>query len=863
MLECLPPVTSQGRPADFSMEKAMKPVPRNVITTLGLLLLAWPLLIASGRQNPPPDVKVIQGPQDIPAGFCSLAREGDFLVSDGRSYAVLGATPRRIITSVNYPFGQAMGSLLGFVPADGPVPAGDLNIGAPVLRIGDRTHHLGYTKMERSGDGRKNGTVSFEAAGDFEDKDGHRAAVTTRYVFDPEKSRIEISSTLTNTGPAALEGTSFSLFFDAYGRFNFSPYEEKKFPALNYRIYQKKGHFLGWLSFNPVEKEGFRHPGRLLPGKSTSLRYILLTDTDGPRLVSRIGDLLGVKTVRASVSFRDFDGPWLEFTAREALSSAMLYRTILENPAQLEFPLPPGIYRFQANFFPGSAEELVEVKPDGANAGQLRNPPLGEVEVKIQDGSGQPVPGKLTFIGLGATRSPYFRPENPVETGRGWESSKDSCFPPAEGLDVELPAGTYLATASRGPEYTIDEKVVEIVKEENQPLAFVIDRVVATPGLIALDPHMHTIMSDGTVSVSERIKAVVAEGIEVLAATDHNMITDYSGELKKLRLDGALAVLPGSEVTVSEVIHYNTYPMLIRPGEPGNGAIIALSDEAGPLFRASRAKNPGTLVEVNHPRAGELGYFNNFELEQSSAATARAALDMDFDVLEVMNGPYFYSSNQTAIQDWYHLLNRGYRYPIVGASDSHTIDRGEPGYSRTYVSYPKDLPVPLDTEALLRSIKQGRSFATNGPIIDFRVNGESGPGDICPAPAGRVDIRIGVRSAPWVAVDEVRLVLNGERRLVFPVNTPKSEVKKFDQEISLTLERDAFLCVEALGKETMFPVLQSPARNGSIRGGTLPFAITNPVFVDVDGNRKFDPALSEKIRPATESAVPGKKVPRL
>ncbi len=126
-----------------------------------------------------------------------------------------------------------------------------------------------------------------------------------------------------------------------------------------------------------------------------------------------------------------------------------------------------------------------------------------------------------------------------------------------------------------------------------------------------------------------------------------------------------------------------------------------------------------------------------------------------------------------------------------------------------------------------------------------------------------MDIQIGVRSAPWIAVDEVRLVLNGERRIVFPVGAPKGEVDKFEQRIGLTLQRDTFLCVEALGKTTMFPVLQSPARNGSVKGGTLPFAITNPVFVDVDGNLKFDPVLPEKIRPAAESAGPIKKVPRL
>jgi hypothetical protein len=830
---------------------------------IALLTVFLPSAAATARPPAEPAVKIVQGPQDVPDGFCSLARKGDILVFDGLNYAILGATPRQVVTSANYPYGQAMGSLLGFIPAARTAAGSDLNIGAPVLRIGNKTHHLGYSEFVQVKGAAGESQLSFEASGAYEDKEGRRAEIKSLYIFEPEKGWLEISSTLTNAGRVAFENTGYSLFFDAYGHLNFCPYDEERFPRLNYRVYQKRGHFLGWLSYNPAEKGESRFPGRLAPGESAKLRHILLADPSAEKLLSRINDILGVETVRSSVSFQDFDGPWLELVVREVMSSAVFFRAILEKPAFQEISLPAGIYRVQANFFPATVEALLEVKLDGDNTSSLRNPPLGKVPVKIRNSRGEPVLGKVTFFGLDATKSPYFRPDNPIETGRSWEGFKNSCFPPREGLNVELPVGTYLASASRGPEYSVDEKAVEIVKEENQDLVFVIDRVVDTPGLVALDPHMHTTRSDASVSVAERIKSVVAEGIEVLVATDHNTVTDYSPALKKLHLEESLAVIPGCEVTVPDVIHYNTYPMEVLPGEPGNGAIDVSADEPGPLFKASREKDPGALIQVNHPRAGNLGYFNNFELDLESAATALAPLDTSFDVLEVLNGPYFYSSNETSIEDWFHLMNRGYLYPIVGSSDSHGIDRSEPGYSRTYVYYPREAAVPLDAGALIRAIKKGRSFATNGPIIDFRVNGESGPGDLCPAAGGQVDIHIAVRSAPWVSVDEVRLVLNGERRIVFPVHAAEAEVQKFEQQIGLTLGRDAFLCVEALGSRTLFPVLESPARNGSLKGGTLPFAITNPVFVDVDGNGRYDPPAPEKIRPAAASSGPVRMVPRL
>jgi len=821
-----------------------------------LLILVRPLFPQEAFK-----IKVVQSPEDLPEGMSSLVRNGDFFLTDGKYAAVLGAGVRPITTSANYPYGQAMGSLLGFIPA-GKNISSDLNIGSPVIRIKDKTHHLGYSSIEHAKPQASGSEACFRASGRFADKEGREAAVETSYSFTPQKGRLDIVSTLTNTGESAIEELSYSLFLDTYSRFNFSPYHEKKYPGLNFRVYQKKAHCLGWINFNPVEKDEARHPGRLAPGEKCKLRYTLLVNASDTDLLQGIYQILETSAVKAAVAFKDYNGEWLELSVREALSSAVFYRSIVAQPLYLEFLLPPGVYRAQANFFPAQAEEVFEVAADGDNLCTLQSPPLGTVKIKIRDSQGESVPGKVTFLGLAPTKSPYFRPENPVETGRSWEGFKNSCFPPAEGLEVKLPVGTYLASAARGPEYSLDQKVIEVVKEENRDLVFVIDRVVETPGLIALDPHLHTTRSDGSPSVAERIKSVVAEGIEVLVATDHNTITDYGPALRKLGLTGKLAVLPGNEITTPDVIHFNAYPLEIRPDEEGNGAIHSTADEAGPLFAASRTKDPGALLQVNHPRAGYLGYFNNLDLDQESAATALPELDLGFDVLEVLNGPNFHSSNRTAIEDWFHLLNRGYYFPLVGSSDSHGIDRGEPGYSRTYVRYSGGEATELDPAALIQSLKKGRSFATNGPLIAFQVNGREAMGDTVPAKAGKADILIEVWGAGWVDIDEVKIVMNGQRRIIFPLSFAGSPVRKFKQAISLTLNEDTYFCIEVLGGKTLFPVLQTPSRTGALQDGTLPYALTNPIFVDVDGNGRFDPPLVDKIRPVPGSGLSQKRITR-
>jgi hypothetical protein len=300
---------------------------------------------------------------------------------------------------------------------------------------------------------------------------------------------------------------------------------------------------------------------------------------------------------------------------------------------------------------------------------------------------------------------------------------------------------------------------------------------------------------------------------------------------------------------VRGLIHYNTYPLTFKGDEIMNGAILAVSDSATPLFEASRQKDPGVIIQVNHPRAGTIGYFNNLELDPETAATSIDNFDTSFDVLESLNGPYAYSSNAVAIQDWLNLLNRGYYKPLVGSSDAHGIDRDEPGYSRTYVYYKGDKGRDLDTTAVLEAIQKGHSFASNSPIVELLVNESFIPGDSCSTADGKVKVYVKVQSAPWVSVDEVKILINGERKLVFPVQKENANIVKFDEDIVLSLDKDATIIAEVLGKKSLYPVVQATSRDGLPENAVLPYALTNPVFVDVDGNGVYDPPLPHKIEP--------------
>ena len=430
-------------------------------------------------------------------------------------------------------------------------------------------------------------------------------------------------------------------------------------------------------------------------------------------------------------------------------------------------------------------------------------------------------------------------------------------------LELELPVGSYLVSASRGPEHTLDQTVVEVLADQLTELRFLVERVVDTEGLVAVDPHMHTLRSDGSVTAEERVKSVVAEGVEVAVATDHFFRHDLTPAAEAVGLKDYLIVIAGSEISIRNPLDYeytldfNLYPL--GPNEDGWSAVETLSGEVAPIFEATRKRYPDALIQINHPRYSSWDYLNSYQLDPDSAATAREGFWTGFDVLEVLNGPSLRSSNNSkTIRDWLNLLARGFFFPAVASSDAHQIDTEETGYSRTYAYVTgRDLK-NIDVATIIGSLKRGRSFVTNGPIVELTVDDRYLPGDTLSAVDGEVEISIEVRAAPWISVEEVRLIVNRETVRLLPVEAPRGSVRRLQRDVRLELADDAFIVVEVTGKGSLYPVVQMRSKSGLGADAVTPYALTNPVFVDVDGNGRFDPPLPRMIdpRPADSPAAP-------
>ncbi|HSA96645.1 MAG TPA: CehA/McbA family metallohydrolase [Acidobacteriota bacterium] len=821
--------------------------------SLALVLLA--LALAGFALAVPATITIVTDTGQLPQPFARIARAGDVFASDGRYAALIAAGPRALWSAINYGHPDVTGFVAAFLPA-GRSARPDLQFGYPYLRLGGKTLVTSDASLRPEG----NAVMARSSA---LTPDGQRIDIIVRYTFAFDAGRIDVAAEVRNPGKKEIKGLSASLGANAWQSFNFSPYNAKAFPALNFRVYERPDHALAWLNPNPPETSEKPLPGALRPGQVFRLSYALFAGEAVPELLERLYRAVRQPAVRASLEIKKFEGP-AEVMVREPASGAVFFRTFLEKPVPLEIPLPAATYELKANLFPATVVKTVvasatapvakipkdpkDAKSASPNTWTIEAPAFGRVRVAVADRRSRPVPGKVSFIGLTPTAMPYFPPVNPIVSGRSWESLNNEVCPPANGLEVILPAGTYLATASRGPEFAVETRVVEVLSGEPRDLGFTIDRVLETPGLVSVDSHMHTLFSDGSVPVSGRVQSAAAEGVDVVFSADHNTVVDYRPEIARLGLAQDLAFLPGVEVTCrTGSTHMNSLPVALRPDEPNGGAISVRDETPAKLFAMAREKNPGSLIQLNHPRSGSLGYFNNYNLDPEKAAFADHLFDLGFDVMEALNGAKFDRDNRRAIEDWFHLLNRGYPIRIVAASDAHGVEGGETGYARTYVLMAEPVAGAVDEKALVAALKKGRAFISNGPIVAVKANGKATFGDLVAAKKGRVDLDITVTGAPWLDVSEVRVIVNGERQAPLPMKGADGRTVKYRGRVAVDLPSDGWIAVEVLGGRTLYPLIQQRSGDGTPEEAARPYALTNPILVDANGDGRSDPVWPEKV----------------
>jgi hypothetical protein len=481
----------------------------------------------------------------------------------------------------------------------------------------------------------------------------------------------------------------------------------------------------------------------------------------------------------------------------------------------------------------------------GANAGDsldVELPAAGEVVAAITDEKGGPIPCKVQFIGRDGAESPNFGPDSGEFAVGNLRYTPDGTFRQA------LEPGTYDLIVSYGPEYDAVFSKVTVAQGKETPLEAKLVRTVRTDGWISADFHSHASPSgDNTASQLGRVLNLLCEHVEFAPCTEHNRVDSYTPHLRRLGVEPLMATCSGMELTGRPLPlnHQNAFPLVMRPRTQDGGGPTTDDDPAIQIERLAYWDGNGEkLVQVNHPDLGWMFFDRNGDGQRDGGFSGMVR---HMDVIEVhplhtiFSPPTGESQGKTqnnTIGNWLQLLNQGHRIPGVVNTDAHYNVHGS-GWLRNYIASPTDDPARVQTPDMVRASERGRLVMSSGPFLEVKLrngSGEAGPGEDLVASGGEATLHVRVQCPNWFDVDRVQVFING--RAVDDLNFTREKdsdkfsdkVVKFDRDIPLKLDRDAHVVVATIGEHSKLgPVM------GAEHGDDKPVAVSNPIFVDVDG----------------------------
>jgi hypothetical protein len=163
--------------------------------------------------------------------------------------------------------------------------------------------------------------------------------------------------------------------------------------------------------------------------------------------------------------------------------------------------------------------------------------------------------------------------------------------------------------------------------------------------------------------------------------------------------------------------------------------------------------------------------------------------------------------------DWYRYLNSGYLVAAVGGTDKMSA-RTAVGTIRTYAQLAKD--EEFTYEGWKQAIRDARTFATYGPLLEFSVEG-AGPGSriAMDRTGGTVEVTWRLASVT-VPMSRVELIVNGEVR-----ESQKVRPDEDQGHWSVKLDRSGWLALLVRGHQPDKPEMIA--------------AHSSPVMVEVAG----------------------------
>lgn len=458
---------------------------------------------------------------------------------------------------------------------------------------------------------------------------------------------------------------------------------------------------------------------------------------------------------------------------------------------------------------------------------------MGFIHIRVHDRNGQAVAARIAVTDAkGLTRAP---PDAWIHADDGFDRHERPFeahyFHAVAEATVTVPVGAAQVEVMQGFERPLQRRNVGVVAGKTTELDASVDdgrwTVPAEGRWVSGDVHVH--MNYGGIyrsTPSHLLMQEQAEDLQVIEALLVNKEQRFPDIAFNARgLDPVSQ--PNALIVFSQEYHTSYWGHLGLLNLEGG---IILPGYAGYPDTAASSLYPSNadVADLAHAKGALVGYVHPFDtpphpLDPRERLTDELPVDVALGKVDYMEIVGF-SDHRSTADVWYRLLNLGFRLPAAGGTDAMTNFaslRGPVGMNRVYV---KVGPGGLTPAGFATALKQGRTFATNGPLLGLTLGGAEA-GDELQLVRGSVSFRARLESI--VPVDHLDLVCNGQvvRSLVRGKALAHGDFRG-----SLPVERSGWCLLRAFTDGARYPVLDNYA-----------YATTSPIYVSLRGTKRKSP----------------------
>ena len=402
---------------------------------------------------------------------------------------------------------------------------------------------------------------------------------------------------------------------------------------------------------------------------------------------------------------------------------------------------------------------------------------------------------------------------------------------------LELPAGAATIRVFKGPEYKVAVQKVDVpasgVVEHEVELARWSNR--PAQGWYSADDHLHVPRPSPELNpaISKMMQAEdvhVANLLQMGKVVNTNIAPQHAHGPDGVYQEGPYILAAGQENPRTHFLGHT-----ITLGAPA----FTFNADKYLIYR---------LIWEETAKHGALNGFAHAHAEPSSPIAAQdgMAVVAPHDLIRFAEVLQF---NRSGYDAWYDLLALGFRVTPTAGTDFPCADQTLPGHERFYTK----VAGPLTYAKWLDGVRQGRTFVTTGPMIEFSIDGQDIGSEIALDAAGTVEIAGKATFDPEQdALAFLELVQNGDAVARFSRTRGESEISF---SVRRPVEETSWFAVRGYGVRLQEDPLVLWATRGQLEG-PMHFALlkptsnvhTAPIYVTLAG------------RPGLEKSARAKRV---